>query len=104
MYRADTGNWVKIESLEEADNMPLSEEFDDYFITALTFRLAPRYGLPVAGETAAALMRARSRIRARYRCRRTYYEPDYGLVDYRDQYGYYGYFGDEFDRGHLHRW
>lgn len=102
MYRADIGDWVKIEALDSADNMPLSEEFDDYFITSLTFRLAPRYGLPVSSETAAALMKGRSRIRARYRCRRELFLPDRGLVRYGDDY--YAYYGNEFDRGFMYRW
>lgn len=98
MYRGDTGNWVRIEALEAGDSMPLSEEFDDFFITALAIRLEPLYGLTLPAESGMTFKKARQRIRARYRCRKAYYEPDYGLVKYD---GWYGWYGDEFDKGHM---
>jgi hypothetical protein len=67
LYRGDTGNWVKISSLASSDEMPLPEEFDDYFITMLALRINPRHGAKMSQESMAALTRQRDMIRARYR-------------------------------------
>lgn len=67
LYRSDIGNWVRIAVLEEADEMPFGIEFDDYFITALAFRLNPRYGQMISAETMNAFQRAKGQLRSRYR-------------------------------------
>jgi hypothetical protein len=88
MYRADTGNWVKIESLDTTDEMPFPQELDDYFITALAVRLNPRSGLAIPGESFEALKRYRTILRTRYRHRKYYTPTDPGLVrPEEDNYG-----------------
>ena len=67
IYRADTGNWVKVTSLALTDQMPFPQDFDDYFITVLALRLNPRYGQTLTGESMEALKRGKRNIRARYR-------------------------------------
>ena len=67
LYRADTGNWVRVTDLAAADEMPFPSEFDDYFITALAMRLNPRHGAQMAQESAAAYKRQLSQLQARYR-------------------------------------
>jgi hypothetical protein len=66
LYRADTGNWVKLVVLADSDTMPLPQEFDDYFVTMLAMRMNPRYGQNTTQETVEALKRMRSQIRSRY--------------------------------------
>lgn len=66
MYRSDLGNWVKILSLVALDGMPFPAEFDDYFITTLAMRLAPRNSVEIQPATIEALKRSRSQLRARY--------------------------------------
>jgi hypothetical protein len=101
MYRSDTGNWVKIEELEEDDDMPFPLEFDDYFITALAMRLNPRYGQELHPLSLEALRRSRSQLRSRYRSRISYTPTDPGLVAYDD---YYSYDYDNFDQGYFGQW
>lgn len=69
MYRADTGNWVRMEALETSDEMPFPIDFDDYFVIALALRLNPRYGQTITSESMEILKRQRTQIRARYRRR-----------------------------------
>lgn len=66
MYRADTGNWVRISTLVAADELPFPEEFDDFFIIRLAMRLSPRYGQALPAETVSELKRQRSYLRGRY--------------------------------------
>lgn len=66
IYRADTGNWTKINTLALTDALPFPMRFDDFFVTTLAMRLNPRYGQSIAPETADALKRARNQIRAYY--------------------------------------
>lgn len=97
LYRADTGNWVKITSLASTDEMPLPVEFDDYFITALAMRLNPRYGQSLTQETVEYMKRMRSQLRARYHNYRQI-RPDLdtrGWLSNPD--GYYGYSGIQGD-------
>lgn len=65
-YRADLGEWVRSLPLAASDEMPFPLEFDDYFITALAFRLSRRYGQAVAPETLEVYRKSRSQLRARY--------------------------------------
>jgi hypothetical protein len=87
MYRADTGNWVKIETLEDTDEMPFPSEFDDYFVLMLAMRLNPRYGQNMAAESVERLRSMRVRLRARYRRKTFDILTDPGLVR-RDCYGF----------------
>lgn len=87
MYRADTGNWVRINPLVSEDQMPFPEDFDDYFITMLALRLAPRYGQMLPQETLEILKRSRNQLRARYRNRRYVPLPDPGLLS-REEYAH----------------
>lgn len=66
MYRADSGNWVRISELVSADPMPFPTEFDDYFSTMLAMRLNPRFSQQIPQEVMQALTRQRSQLRARY--------------------------------------
>lgn len=66
IYRADTGNWQKINTLAYTDALPFPMRFDDYFVTMLAMRLNPRYGQSLSAETTEALKRARNQIRAYY--------------------------------------
>jgi hypothetical protein len=87
MYRADTGNWVKIEELEDTDEMPFPVEFDDYFTQMLAVRLNSRYGQAMSADGAMMLRRWRSAIRSRYRRRDLHMRTDPGLVNRKDYYG-----------------
>lgn len=66
-YRADLSDWKPIKKLVEADEMPLPEEFDDLFVTALLVRLAPRFGVSVPQGTGSAFRRMLSQAKARYK-------------------------------------
>lgn len=69
MYRADLGDWVLSAPLIQEDLWPFPIDFDDMFITALSFRLNPRYQLPADGQTVAAYKRSVRQFKARYRQR-----------------------------------
>jgi hypothetical protein len=99
MYRSDTGNWVKIEELEDTDEMPFPVEFDDYFTQMLAVRLNSRYGQAMSADGAMMLRRWRSAIRSRYRRRDLRMMTDPGLVR-RDEYGY----DDNFSIGRYSPW
>lgn len=75
MYRADTGNWVRITDMVAGDTLPFPTEFDDYFITSLALRLNPRNSAAIPEETMAALDRSRAQLQARYRKRRPSGDP-----------------------------
>lgn len=86
MYRADTGNWVKIEELEAADTMPFPVEFDPYFVLMLAIQLNPQYGQMLHPHDSEMLRRMRSQLRARYCNRAGQIPPDIGLVKREDTY------------------
>ena len=70
-YRADIGDWTSIGQLVDPTVTPTAQfpfpaEFDDYFITALAVRLAPRYGRAMPAESLTALDRSLEQLRARY--------------------------------------
>jgi hypothetical protein len=69
MYRADLGDWIAIEELvdPDTDESPFPEEFDDFFICALSKRLAPRFGKVIAAETVETAKMTLKRLKARYR-------------------------------------
>lgn len=85
MYRADTGNWVRVTALVLEDDMPFPQDFDDYFVTMLALRLSPRYGQMLPQETTEILKRNRGQLRARYKNRNHTPLPDPGLLS-REEY------------------
>lgn len=44
VFRGDIASWVQTNDLSLALHMPFPAEFDDFWITSLAMRLAPRYG------------------------------------------------------------
>lgn len=68
LYRADLGNWIRLTKLDDvADVVPLPEEFDDFLVCGLAMRLAPRYGVVTAQETAQRYADMLSRLKKRYK-------------------------------------
>jgi hypothetical protein len=67
LYRADLANWQAVLPLAAADPCPFPPEFDDFFICALSMRLAPRYNKVTAAETAKTALDTLKRLKARYR-------------------------------------
>lgn len=67
LYRADLGDWKRIEPLEAGDAFPFPAEFDDYFSILLAMRLASRFGGTLPATSAAWLERMSAQIQARYR-------------------------------------
>lgn len=65
-FRADTGNWVRVATLDDSDDFPFPLEFEDWFIFMLTLRFAPRLGPAMPDATIAAMKRAQSQFIARY--------------------------------------
>lgn len=53
LYRSDIANWVVLDPLTEATEMPFPSDFDDYFIIALAMRLNPRYGRTIDDQSKA---------------------------------------------------
>lgn len=68
-YRADLGNWVRVTDLGDSDESPLPQEFDDYLITLLAFRVNPRYGATTSQEMITVMTDMKKRFRARYKQR-----------------------------------
>jgi len=66
LYRADLGDWIRVDTLLADSELPFPPEFDDAFITMLALRLNPRYGRVIAQETVAAMERSIAQLRARY--------------------------------------
>lgn len=67
MYRGDLANWIVVQALALADEMPFPAEFDDFFICALSKRLAPRYNKVSSVETLKTAQDTLKRLKARYR-------------------------------------
>lgn len=67
MYRDDLGNWVLCADLIVSDECPFPKEFDDFFVCALSKRLAPRYGKLTALETVETAKQKLKALKARYR-------------------------------------
>lgn len=88
-YRADLGDWKRIDSLELADDFPLPREFDDYFSILLAMRLNPRHGRELAASSAAWLESMANRLEARYRRPRD--QQDWGSLGLLGQKRNYGY-------------
>jgi hypothetical protein len=67
-YRADTANWVKLESIaDENSTLPLPEEFNDYFVCGLAIRLSTRFQVKVDDATVARFADMAKRIKNRYK-------------------------------------
>jgi len=74
LYRADTGNWVKLTDMAvdlTSDpvidtELPFPRKYDDMFITMLAVRLNPRFGQGLSQLTIATLERSRGQFRAEY--------------------------------------
>lgn len=68
-YRADLGDWVLLpERIEdESGELPLPAEYDDYFVTGLAMRLAPRYGIQLEAAVGERFTDMQSRIVGRYK-------------------------------------
>lgn len=67
-YRDDLGKWKLIADLTAlSDDNLFPKAFDDFFICALSKRLAPRYGKITAAETIATATLTLKRLKARYR-------------------------------------
>jgi hypothetical protein len=67
LYREDLGNWVPVVDMALSDQCPFPTDIDDLWITALSIRMAPRFGKPTPKETGAAFTAALKRVKARYR-------------------------------------
>ena len=67
MYSAEDGDWKKISELVLTDTFPFPTAVEDAFVTMLALRLNPRYGRSLSPETNAAMVRAMSLLKARYR-------------------------------------
>jgi hypothetical protein len=65
VYLEDIASWFGISNLTADSAIPLGD--DEYFTLELAKRLAPMFGASLTAESAAALQRAWSRIRARFR-------------------------------------
>lgn len=72
-YRDDLAQWVVVQNLTTGtgtvytDAMPYPHEFDDFFVCALSKRLAPRYSKITAKETVETALMTESAFLARYR-------------------------------------
>lgn len=100
MYRGDTGNWVKIEELEDTDALPFPVEFDDYFTQMLAIRLNPRYGQQLTPDGSMMLRRWRTALRSRYARKELNMRTDPGLLGPSDWQGT----DDNFSIGRLSPW
>lgn len=69
-YRADLGNWMRLDELTLESEMPFPVQYDPYFETMLAMRLNPRYGRSADEQTVATLRRALGQLQADYRQRR----------------------------------
>jgi len=66
-YRADQGNWFRVTALTSDDTCPLPEKFDDYLITWLAMRIAPRMGASTTQESMQIYSTIRKKFLAEYR-------------------------------------
>lgn len=66
-YRDDTGVWRVIRKLALTDELPYPEEFDDFWIGALSIRLAPRYNKTVSEDTKNNTARMLAKMKTEFR-------------------------------------
>jgi len=67
LYRADLGNWMRLNVLGANDPVPLPPEFDDLLVTGLAIRLAPRFGVQMDPTIVARNDDMLSRLKKRYK-------------------------------------
>lgn len=68
MYRADQGDWIKVDfNLGLTDAIPFPIELDDLWVCYLQIRLAPGYGKVVSIDTEKTALRMMKKLKARYR-------------------------------------
>jgi hypothetical protein len=65
-YRSDVASWVLIAPLTPETEMPFPEDFDDFFIIGLAFRLNPRHGVALSAESKARLDQQHQQFIERY--------------------------------------
>lgn len=66
-YRADLGDWVRLNVLAASDAVPLPPEFDDLLICGLAIRLAPRFGVTISQTTVECYTDMLARAKKRYK-------------------------------------
>lgn len=66
-YRADLGDWIRIQALGLTDQSPLPDEFDDFLICALSIRLSSRFGNEPRQGTLLTFKDQLAKLKARYR-------------------------------------
>lgn len=66
LYRSDIANWVLIDPLAVADDMPFPPDFDDYFVIMLAMRMNPRYGKELNQQSLDRLAQQRMQFIKRY--------------------------------------
>jgi hypothetical protein len=68
MYRADQGNWIRLEPITDVDDeIPFPPEFDDLFISGLAIRLAPRFGVTIDPQIVTRYDDMLARVKLRYK-------------------------------------
>lgn len=67
LYRADLGNWVRLNVLAAGDAVPLPPEFDDLLICGLAIRMAPRFGVTISQTTVECYTDMLARLKKRYK-------------------------------------
>lgn len=66
-YRDDLGQWVLCQDLVIGAENPFPKEFDDFFVCALSKRLAPSYNKITAAETVETAKNKLTALKSRYR-------------------------------------
>jgi hypothetical protein len=67
-YRADLADWVRVDqTLVEASQVPLPEEFDDLLVTGLALRLSARFGTKIDDTVAARFTDMLGRAKKRFK-------------------------------------
>ena len=74
-YCADVGQWRNVLGLGHGDDVPVNADMAGHLAALLAERIAPVFGLPLAGEAAQAVGRARLAWEARYDRRKTINRP-----------------------------
>ena len=67
LYRADLGDWIRLEVLGTDSRVPLPPEFEDLLVCGLALRLAPRFGTTPDPLIAARHTDMLDRLKKRYK-------------------------------------
>jgi hypothetical protein len=67
IYLSHTGGWSPLAPLGSGDNMIFPAKFDDFWITALSMRLAPKYNKIISEATKATFAEMYVKIKTEYR-------------------------------------